>query len=408
MTAFALRTHAARIVILGFLALPLLATVLRSDAGTTEQRALAPAPGVPASLDEVLAWPAKAEAWSNDHFGWRDKMVQSYARLRHDLFNRFPTNQMMAGRGDRIFLAAHNDRGQGAPYTALIACGWQFDDGPRIVKQFRQFDAVMKAHAIPARMLIAPSGPVVYSDEMLPWQSERCRPDEVPLRGLLASPELTLAARARIYFPLSEMWAMRERVEFFPKTHFHWGASGAGAVAALAERHFWGRGDEAGQPIPLSAKVRPSDVAYLFSGIERDSMADEPDFGGTTITPCFGPDCFPELRPMMEKLAVVGRYVNSAPGLGPRLVILSDSFGFMGAPMFARYHREVVYVSTNALARLAPDEVAQLRQLMFKPGSDDEVLFLYHDATVLWGRVGTDLQMLFPESIPESFSETSK
>ena len=402
MTAFPLRKHAARIVILGFLALPLLVTLFQPANETAEQRVLAPAPGMPASVDEALAWPAKAEAWSNDHFGWRDNMVESYARLRHDLFNRFPTNQMMAGRGDRIFLAAHNDRGQGAPYTALIACGWQFDDGPRIVRELGQFDQVFRERGIPARMLIAPSGPVVYSDEMLPWQSERCKPDQVPLRGLLASKELTPEARARIYFPLNEMWAMRDRVEFFPKTHFHWGASGAGAVAALTERHFWDRGADVGKPIPLAAKVGPSDVAFLFTGIERDSLADVPDFGGTTITPCFGADCFPDHKPLMEKLGVAGRYLNSAPGLGPRLVIFSDSFGYMGAPMFARYHREVVYVSTNALVRLDPTEVEQLRRLMLVPGSDDEVLFLYHDATVLWGRVGTDLEMLFPESFPKA------
>lgn len=391
-----LRKHAARIVVLGFLALPLIATVFWPSTETAEQRALAPSPGVPTNLAEALEWPAKAEAWSNDHFGWRDKMVSSYARLRHDLFDRFPTNQVIKGRGERIFLAAHNDRGQGAPYTALIACGWQFHDHERIVRELKQFDAAFNARGIPAKLLIAPSGPVVYSDELQPWQSERCKPDQVPLRSILAEPELAGSARERIYFPLSEVWAMRDRVEFFPKSFFHWGASGAGAVAGLTERHFWGRGEDAGKPIPLSAKVRPSDVAYLFSGIDHDSLADDADFGGTTITPCFGPACFPEQQALMDKLAVVGRYVNSAPGLGPRLVIFSDSFGYAGAPMFARYHREVVYVSTNALVRLDQAEVEQLRQLMFKPGSDDEVLFLYHDATVLFGRVGTDLDLLFP------------
>ena len=320
--------------------------------------------------------------------------------LRHDLFDRFPTNQVIAGREGRIFLAAHNDRGQGAPYTALIACGWQFHEGPRVVEEFNAFSDVFKARGIPAKLLIVPSGPVVYSDQLQPWQSERCKPDAVPLRGLLAAPDLHPQARERIYFPLSEMWALRDQVEFFPKTYFHWGASGAAAVAAMAERHFYGRGDEVGKPIPLVAKVRPSDVAYLFEGITHDSLADEPDFAGTTITPCFGAACFPQQQAMMDKLAVVGRYVNSAPGLGPRLVILSDSFGYAGAPMFARYHREVVYVSTNALARLDAQEVEQLRQLMFVPGSDDEVLFLYHDATVLFLRVGTDLNMLFPGSMP--------
>lgn len=398
MTATLLRKHAARIAVLGLLALPLLATVLRPDAGTAEQRVLAPGPGVPATLAEALAWPARAEAWSNDHFGWREQMVAAYARLRHDLFDRFPTNQVIKGRGERIFLAAHNERGQGVPYTALIACGWQFSDHDRIVRELAQFDQTFSARHIPAKLLIAPSGPVVYSDELQPWQSARCQPDQVPLRGILAAPELSAGARDRIYFPLSEMWAMRERVTFFPKTWFHWDASGAAAVAAMTERHFWHRGEDAGKPIPLSTKVRPSDIAHLFSGIEHDSVASDADFGGTTITPCFGPACFPAQQALMDKLAVVGRYLNSAAGLGPRLVIFSDSFGYAGAPMFARYHREVVYVSTNALARLDAAEVAQLRTLMLAPGSDDEVLFLYHDATVLSGRVASDLAVLFPKA----------
>lgn len=397
-----LRAHAARTVILGFLALPLLATVFWPSTDSGEQRALAPSPGVPASAQDALDWPGKADAWSQDHFGWREQMVALYARARHDLFRRFPTNQMIAGRGERIFLAAHNDRGLGAPYTALIACGWQFDDGPRIVRELNAFETTFTRLGISARLLIAPSGPVVYSDELVPWQAERCKPDAVPLRGLLAAPDLAPAARARVYFPLTEVQALRDRVEFFPKTFFHWGASGAGTVAALTERHFWGRGEDAGAPIPLVAQVRPSDVQFLFPGIEHDSLADEPNFAGTTITPCFGPDCFPALKPLMEKLAVVGRYVNRAPGLGPRLVILSDSFGYAGAPMFARYHREVVYVSTNSLARLDAGELAQLRSALFVPGSDDEVLFLYHDATVLFGRVGTDLEMLFPDPAGKS------
>jgi hypothetical protein len=392
-----LQAHAAKIVIVAFLALPLLATVLSPLAASGEQRDLAPAPGAPASWHEALAWPAAADEWSNDHFGWRNEMVALYARLRHDLFGRFPTNQVMAGRGGRIFLAAHNQRGRGEPYTALIACGWQFKDGPHIISDFNHFARVFRASGIDAKLLVVPSGPVVYSEQLQEWQAERCRPEAVPANTMLRSPVLQPDARRRIYFPLAEMRAMRDRVEFFPKTFFHWGGSGAQAGAALAEDHFWRRGPDFGKPIPLVAQRRPSDIQFLFPGIEHDSVADEPDFRGTTITPCFGPGCFGDLKPVMEKLAVVGRLTNSAPGLGPRLVLVTDSFGYAGAPPYARYHREVVYVSSNSLARLNDDELGQLRSLLFRPGSADQILFLYHDATVYFGRVGTDLALLRPE-----------
>ena len=135
---------------------------------------------------------------------------------------------------------------------------------------------------------------------------------------------------------------------------------------------------------------------FLFPGITHDSVAGEPDFTGTSITSCFGPDCFPGMKGIMEKLAVVGRFTNTAPGLAPRLVMITDSFGYAGAPWFSRYYNEVVYVSTNGLAQATPAEVDQLRSLLFRRGSKDEVLYLYHDATVYSNRIGSDLKTLRP------------
>ncbi len=393
--ARALRAHAAKLVLTGFLALPMVAAVLWPVDATIEQRELAKAPDKPRTLEELLAWPALAEAWTNDHFGWRPQMVTSFSRLRYELFERYPTQQVVAGREGRLFLLSHSDRGE--RYTLLVACGWQFDRFERVLADLNRFERTFRERGIPARLLVVPSGPVVYSEELQPWAAERCRPDDVPMARLLASPRLNPAARALVYHPLQEMRAQRDRVTFFPKHWFHWGGAGAAAVAGMTERHFWGRDDSFAPPIPLVAKEQPSEIRFMFPGIEKVGMVEDQDYAGTTITPCYGAACFPEaIRPMMEKLGVVGRYLNAAPKLGPRLVVLTDSFGYAGGPVFSRYHREVVFVSTNMLARLDEGEREQLRNLLFVPGSDDEVLFLYHDATVLANRIETDLGMLFP------------
>lgn len=392
-----LRANAAKILVVSMLALPLVATLLPGPSANHEQRPLAPAPAAPTSWPALLAWPAAADAWASDHFGGRSQMVVAYARLRHDVFGRFPTNQAMLGRDGRVFLSAHNKAGEGEPYNAIkLACGWQHDNPLGLVLQVNAFARLFRARGIDARLLIVPSAPVVYSEQLLPWQAERCAPEGAPANLMLNSPRLDPEARAHTYFPLAEMRAMRQGVRVFPLTFFHWGGAGAAAVAALTEQYFWRRGDDFGQPIPLVARRKPSDIHWLFPGIEHDSIDDEPDFTGTTITACYGPDCFPELKPIMEKLAVVGRYTNRAPHLAGRLVVVSDSFGFAGAPAFARYHREVVFVSTNALSRLSRDEVAALRNLLLRPGSGDQVLFLYHDATVYSDRIATDLGMLRP------------
>lgn len=389
--------NGARILVVGTLSLPLVATFWMSPGQSQEQRALAPPPAAPADWAGLLAWPAAADAWASDNFGWRRPMVVLYGRLRHDLFGRFPTNQAMLGREGRVFLSAHNKSGEGEPYTAIkLACGWEFHNARSLLDEMNAFARRFQARGIDARLLIVPSAPVVYSEQLPEWQAERCPASGAPAGLLLASPDLAPDARARIYFPLAEMRAIRDRVQLFPLTFFHWGGAGAAAVAAMTEQHFWSRGEDFGRPIPLVARTVHSDIHWLFPGIEHDSVDEEPDFSRTTITPCFGPDCFPELKPAMEKLRVVGRYVNSAAGLAGRLVLVTDSFGFAGAPPFARYHKEVVFVSTNALSQLSRDEMAGLRGLLFRPGSDDKVMFLYHDATVYSDRISSDLALLQP------------
>lgn len=390
-----LAAHAAKIAIVSVLALPLLVTLRAAPGASQELRELAPVPAMPTSWGQLLAWPAAADAWINDHFGWRAQMVAGYARLRHDLFGRFPTSQVIAGRDGRIFLAAHSK--QAEAYSAIrLSCGWGFNGRAGIVAEINRFAHVFQARGIDARLLVVPSSPIMYSEQLPPWQAERCHPGDAPAYKVLAAPGLEPAARERVYFPLSEMRAMGTQVQFIPLTFFHWMGSGSQAVAAMTEEHFWHRGKGFGKPIPLVARRKPSDIGWMFPGIEHDSIADEPDYSGTTITPCLGADCFPELKGVMAKLDTAARYTNSAPGLGGRLVMITDSYGYAAGQAFARYHSEVVQVSTNMLARLDADEVAQLRSLLLRPGSGDEVLFLYHDASLYSDRIRDDLKLLRP------------
>jgi hypothetical protein len=390
-----LAANAARIAIVCVLALPLLVTLRADPAASAELRQLAPAPALPGRWRQRLAGPAAADAWINDHFGWRAQMVAAYARLRHDLFGRFPTSQVIAGREGRVFLSAHSK--QAEPYSAIqLSCGWGFKDRAGIVAEVNWLAHVLQARGIDGRLLIVPSAPAMYSEQLPTWQSERCRPANSPGYQVLAAPALEPAARALVYFPLDEMRAMRARVQFIPLTFFHWMGSGSQAVAAMTEEHFWHRRKDFGKPIPLVARRKPSDIQWMFPGIEHDSIADEPDYSGTGITACLGADCFPGLKPVMAKLDTAARYTNSAPGLAGRLVMVSDSFGYAAGQAFARYHSEVVQVSTNMLSRLDRDELAALRELLLRPGSGDQVLFLYHDASMYSDRVRDDMKLLKP------------
>ncbi len=145
-----------------------------------------------------------------------------------------------------------------------------------------------------------------------------------------------------------------------------------------------------------SDAIPAADFQALFPGIEIIRPVGAPVLAGTSITPCDGPACFPELPGVMAKLGMVARYRNSAPGLGPRLVIVADSFGPNAVPWFARFHEEVVLVGTNNLYLLDAAERARLKAFVFRPAGGDELLYLYHDATLYSGRLLGDLSMLSP------------
>lgn len=96
-----------------------------------------------------------------------------------------------------------------------------------------------------------------------------------------------------------------------------------------------------------------------------------------------------------QKLSDVSRYRNErAPA--KRLVLFSDSYGHYVAGAYAPFFREVMHFSTNALTLLNQEELAALRKTLSQQDGKQMLLFVYHDASVLNGRVEVDRKMLVP------------
>lgn len=390
-----LRRHGAKIVLVALLAAPLAATFTGGPAVNTENRALAGAPGKPHDWASFVALPPAVDAWIADHVGWRTQMIELYTQLRYRLFRRFATHQVVAGRDGRIFLGSHNPLGD-ANSAIAMACGWDFRVPERIAFEATDFMRHFDEKGLDVRLLVVPSGPIVHAEQLPAWMAARCAPEGAPAYKILASPSLPPRVKERMLFPLAGMRAIRSRVAPFPLTFFHWSGAGPRLVAGMTQEAFWQRPAAGGTPIPLIEQRENSDIHWLFPGIELPSVAGEPDFTKTAIRACTTPECFPGMEDTMRKMVIFGRYTNGAPGLRPRLVLVTDSFGERGAPWFARYYSEVVYVSTNSLKILTKQDIERLRALLYRPGMGDEILYLYHDATVYSGRIGYDLHMLSP------------
>ncbi len=212
-------------------ALPLLETVFQIDAGKglSEKRTLASFPRLEPRLDSLKAFPSAFEAYYNDNFGFRQRLVRAF-------------NYAMV-----VWLRTAPDRGgQDQPLQAegtviLGKDGWLFYAGERIIEYHRSTtpfnDAGLRAwqEAIEARrdwlsergiaylFMIAPNKHTIYPqylpnhvkriqevsrlDQLMEWMTERSDLSILDLR-----PQLSSAAR---------------RQKIYNQTGTHWNAQGA-------------------------------------------------------------------------------------------------------------------------------------------------------------------------------------
>lgn len=393
-----LRRHSAKGLIVLLFSVPVLASLVPAPQGTAENRNLAAAPAAPHSWTEVLAWPAKADLWINDHLGLRAELIAANNRVRYGLFRQFPTRQLLEGQHGRLFLSAYNSAD--APYSGIQSvCGFGTDAGLSqiLVQHFNTFSAAMQAQHLDARLLLVPSAPVIYPEDLPRWLQARCGASAPPIQQALASRRVLDGDR--ILYPLAAMREARAAGAIYPLTWFHWAGDGPRLAAEMSMARFWRA--PATPPLVSKTQLLPSDLDNLAPGIALSSEVKLIDFAASGVHECHGPACFPEMPDLMAKLWGVNRFHNPAAPL-QRLVLVTDSFGLSAAPWFARYYRDVLQVATNDLARLTPAEVERLKTLLFQQQTPQHLLFLYHDGTVQGGgRIASDLQLFFPARLAQ-------
>ena len=82
-----------------FITLPLVFFSAAPWTDTIENRRSAPAPAWPHGHRAMQRFPAAAEAWFNDHFGFRTFLVALRAQFTFWVFRQSPSSQGAAGPG---------------------------------------------------------------------------------------------------------------------------------------------------------------------------------------------------------------------------------------------------------------------------------------------------------------------
>lgn len=386
-----LRRHAAKIALVALLSLPALMGLSGKDRGLGENRHLAALPAMPHDWPALLALPAGLDAWINDHFGFRHKLLNWHNRLRFRVFGEFPSVQMTSGRHGRVFLTSHNV--SSPPFSAVTAVctGGQFKPGTTayINRLFRDFHAM----GLQPRLLIVPSAPVVHYEDLPSWLVARCASaDTTPFAEVLKGNELDPAVRRVTLYPLKEMRQIKQHAMLFPQNWFHWNGAGVDQVAQLT-LPMWDLKRAPPAPLPPTTRLGASDVANLFDGITLLRPIEEADFAAANVSQCYGGRCFPEFEEYAGTLFDISRFHNDK-AQKRRLVMLTDSYGSKMSGWYARYYSDVEQVATNNISQLSTDQITRMKNFLFRDRENTDLLLLYHDGGASTGTLQYGLERL--------------
>lgn len=369
-----------RLFIAAFLLLLLLPGLVHLAGGSrdasVENRALAELPAPALTQKALASLPANVDAYLNDHFGLRNGMIRLNNRLRHALFGELDAVQLTAGKDGFVFFNSH---AAAAPMSMIhFLCGRDVSPVARTDLAARLAGFLQTAvQAFPdSHLFLAPTKPVVYGDKLPDWLQAECAASTPTVPAVIELLAGQPGARERVIYPFADMLALKQEVLLYPRRNFHWDGEGARRIAELVAEKYLHRSrlrSLAGTPV-----VKSSDLQHFVPGVRMDIEGSLPDFAGAGIAACDGAACFPEFGDAAARIGDLSRFTQIGRK-GPRLLIISDSFGHGIAPYFAQYFADVRHLSTNTLGLLTQVELARVKQILFETDRPDEILYIYHD-----------------------------
>lgn len=350
----------------------------KPDAGSIENRRLAAVPAAPRSWPALGPFFADTDAWLNDHFGLRQNLIAWNNRLRFALFREVTAPQLTLGANGFIYFNSHDAAYPLSMIRYLCGVGisdaWRRQTTARLVALLRTAAGQHPA----STLLIVPTKSVLYPEYLPQWLQAQCVRGVPPVPAMVD--RLDEETGIRLAYPYEEMKSWKASVEVYPKTNFHWHGEGARRVADyLAQTRL---GVDRLVDLPRTEVTAQSDLQKFIPGVDLDIRVEEPDYAAAGITRCAGPACFPEFPAAAAKLGDVSRY-RAVDQTGPRLLIVSDSFGAYVAGNFSAYFSEVWHLSVNEITQLSRDEALAVRDAAFHRFHPDQVLYVFHDFSVL-------------------------
>ncbi len=330
------------------LSLPLGARILNLQVGPeiVENRAVRRMPRVPGSLRALKRFPKRLEDHWNDTFGFRSVLIRWHSMAKVAL-GLTPSPRVILGKNGWLFLAEVVDDYRGThPFT-----GDELDQWRRELEARHDW---LATRGIRYLFVVAPEKQTIYG-EFMPEALNRVR-TERRLDQLRA--HLELYSRVGILDVRSALVAEAQRERVYYQTDTHWNKYGSLVVVREIAARLSGTFPELSTPpraLRLGIQVRPGgDLAGMLGLQDRlieRSVEVVPQAPCQNEAQLLAPTRWGQIL------------TQECPGaLGPRLLLVHDSFGASLVPFLAALSRRTVSAWTldrDLVAREALDVVVE-------------------------------------------------
>lgn len=353
--------------------------VSSSEKSNSENRELAPLPQTPLTLQERLSWPGKMDHYLNDHFGLRMEMIEWNNLVHFNVFGDLNSIQLTSGKDDFLFFNSHVAQDPLSMIHFLCGRRTKPHDHRHMATTLSAFMHIALATIPNSYFVVVPTKPVVYQDKFPDWLQQQCAEATPPIPEIVKKVKSDPLLAGKIISPVLEMKEIATQHEFYTKANFHWIGDGARPVAQLIASDFFHL--PAILALSTSPKKEPADIQRFLPGVRLENHFKEPNYQKAGITECRGAVCFPEFSTSAAKIGDLSRFTHSDKK-GPKLLIISDSFGNGIAGLFSEYFGEIWHISVNNIKNLSPEELRSVQDISLNQFKPDHVLFLWHDFSI--------------------------
>lgn len=354
---------------------PLLANILGGPAAQTDNRRLAAAPAFPRTAEALVEWPRQVDAYLDDHFGLRRELVSIAAGFRWDVLHSSPVPTILRGRNGRIFLSDGD-----VPLRSILSgCGAWWTE-PQVAQFARELEqGLARLHALlpEASVLVVPTSPALYPQDLPGWIARACAGREPLAEDLLH--RLPEELRRRIAYPRDIAATLPAATPLVPAHNFHWDGAGTHAfLGRFAERdlHLTRQASPA-----WAERVKVADLAIYVPGVGLSNRLRLADWAGAGVHGCTEAGCTD--RAPLDGVALPLEALRlERPGGGGRMLLLGDSFLAGAADALIGYASDIIALNLNNLPRLPQEEQRILWERVTAAWRPDRVLMVVNDGNI--------------------------